>query len=77
MTHRTSAPMKARKDIGEVVHPIEKLMAAGAAGSSWVLWCGMGRHIEADLKSDSGLTRPVKDRSRPAVRGIIETEWAT
>ena len=67
MTYRKSAPMKPRKDIGEVVHPIEKLMAARAAGSSCV-------HIEADLESDSGLTRPVKDRSRPTVRGIIETE---
>jgi hypothetical protein len=67
MTHRKFARMKVRKDIGEVVHPIEKLMAARAAGSSCV-------HIEADLESDAGLTRPVKDRSRPAIRGIIETE---
>jgi len=67
MTRRKSSPIKARKDIGEVVHPIEKLMAARAAGSSCV-------HIEADLETDSGLTRPIKDRSRPAVRGIIETE---
>ena len=67
MTHRKSAPMKARKDIGEVVLPIETLMAARAASSSCV-------HIEADPESDAGLTRPVKDRSRPAVRGIIETE---
>ena len=67
MTHRKSAPMKARKDIGQVVPPIEKLMAARAAGSSCV-------HIEADLESDSGLTRSFKDQSRPIARGIIETE---
>ena len=36
MTRRKSAPMKARKDIGEVVHPIEKLMAARAAADSYV-----------------------------------------
>ncbi len=34
MTDRKSAPMKDRKDIGKVVFPIEKLMAARAAGSS-------------------------------------------
>ncbi len=69
MTDRKSAPMKDRKDIGKVVFPIEKLMAARAAGSSCVLWCGMARHIEADLESDSGLTRPVKEPSHSAVMG--------
>lgn len=36
MTRWKSAPMKARKDIGEVVHPIEELMAARAAADSSV-----------------------------------------
>ena len=67
MTHRKPAPMKARRDIGEVVLPIEKLMAARAASSSCV-------HIEADLESDSGLTKPVKDRTRSVLKGIILTE---
>ena len=62
MTDRKPAPMKGRKDIGKVVFPIEKLMAARAASSSCV-------HIEADLESDSGLTNPIKDRSRSPMRG--------
>ena len=63
MTDRKPAPMKGRKDIGKVVFPIEKLMAARAASSSCV-------HIEADLESDSGLTNLIKEPSHSAVMGI-------
>ena len=52
MTHRTSAPMKARKDIGEVVFPIEKLMAARAASSSWM---GLSAHVVHLLIGDVDL----------------------
>ena len=62
MTGRKPAPMKDRKDIGEVVFPIEKLKAARAASSSCV-------HIEADLETDSGLTKLIKDRPHSAVMG--------
>ena len=67
MAHGKSQPMKAPKDVGEVVHPIEKLMAARAAGASCV-------HIEADLELGAGLTKQLKDRTRAIPRGIIETE---
>lgn len=67
MIERKPAPVKSRKDIGEVVFPIEKLMAARAASSSCV-------HIEADLVSDSGLTKRAKDRTRSTGKGIVETE---
>ena len=62
MTDRKHAPMKDRKDIGEVVFQIEKLTTARAAGSSCV-------HIQADLDSDSGLTNLIKDRPHSAVMG--------
>ncbi len=62
MTDRKPAPMKGRKDIGKVVFPIEKLMAARAASSSCV-------HIEADLESDSGLTNLIREPSHSAVMG--------
>lgn len=69
MTDRRSAPMKDRKDIvkdrkdiGQVVSPIEKLMAARAASSSCV-------HVEAALESDSGLTNLIKEPSHSAVMG--------
>jgi len=67
MTERKPAPMKTRKDIGEVVFPIEKLMAARTASSSCV-------HIEADLESDSGLTKRINDRNRSGVRRFIAGE---
>lgn len=67
MTERKPALVKSRKDIGEVVFPIEKLIAARAASASCV-------HIEADLVSDSGLTKRAKGRTRAAVKGIIATE---
>jgi hypothetical protein len=60
MTDKKHAPMKDRKDIGEVVFPIEKLTTARAASSSCV-------HIEADLESDSGLTNLIKNRPHSAV----------
>ena len=60
---RRPAPMKSRKDIGEVVFPIEKLKAARAANASCV-------HIEADLEADTGLIRPSKNRSRSSFRGL-------
>ena len=60
MTDRKPAPMKDRKDIGEVVFPIEKLMAARAASSSCV-------HVEAALESDSGLTKLIKKPLHAAV----------
>ncbi len=62
MTDRKPAPTKNRKNIGEVVFPIEKLMAARAASSSCV-------HVEAALESDSGLTKLNKDRPHSAVMG--------
>jgi hypothetical protein len=54
--------MRKRKDIGEVVFPIEKLTRARAASSSCV-------HVEAALESDSGLTKLNKDLSRSTVMG--------
>jgi hypothetical protein len=62
MTDKKPAPMKDRKDIGEVVFPIEKLTAARAASSSCV-------HIEAVLESDSGLINLIKNRPHSAVMG--------
>ena len=62
MTDRKPAPMKGRKDIGKVVFPIEKLLAARSASSSCV-------HIEADLESDSGLTDLIREPSHSAVMG--------
>ena len=56
------APMKSRKDIGEVVFPIEKLMAARDASFSCV-------HIEAVLESEHDAAGPIKDRSHAAVTG--------
>ena len=60
---RRPAPMKSRKDIGEVVFPIEKLKAARAANASCV-------HIEADLEADTGLIKPSKNRPRSSFRGL-------
>ncbi len=60
---RRPAPMKSRKDFGEVVFPIEKLKAARAANASCV-------HIEADLEADTGLIKPSKNRSRSSFRGL-------
>ena len=60
MTERKPAPLKKRKDIGAVVFPIEKLLAARAASSSCV-------HVEAALESDSGLTNLIKKPSHSAV----------
>lgn len=62
MTDRKPAPMKGRKDIGKVVFPIEKLLAARVVSSSCV-------HIEADLESDSGLTNLIREPSHSAVMG--------
>ena len=62
MTDRKPAPMKGRKDIGKVVFPIEKLLAARSASSSCV-------HIEADLESDSGVTNLIREPSHSAVMG--------
>jgi len=67
MTTHRPRPAKNRKDIGKVVFPIEKLMAARAASSSCV-------HIEADLESDSGLTKPAENQSGPTSRGLVSTE---
>jgi len=46
---RKPAPMKGRKDIGEVEFPIEKLMKFRDASASCV-------HIEAKMVADRGLT---------------------
>ena len=54
------APMKVRKDIGEVVFPIEKLMATREVSFSCV-------HVEAILESRHDSTSPIKDPSRSAV----------
>jgi len=62
MTDRKSARLRRRKDIGKVVFPIEKLLAARSASSSCV-------HIEADLESDSGLTNLIQEPSHSAVMG--------
>ena len=56
------APMKDRKNIGKVVFPSEKLMAAREASFSCV-------HVEAVLESDPDSANPVKNRSRSAVMG--------
>ena len=62
MNDTKRAPMKGRKDVGEVVFPIEKLMAARSASMSCV-------HIEADLVSGSGLTNLIQEPSHSAVTG--------
>ena len=56
------APMKGRKDVGEVVFPIEKLMAAREASFSCI-------HLEAALESGPDLAGPINDRSHMAVTG--------
>ena len=65
----TGRPRESKKDrlrdfsdIGEVVFPIEKLMAARTASFSCV-------DIEAVLESEHDATSPVKDRSHSAVTG--------
>lgn len=62
MANRKPRPAKNRKDIGKVVFPIEKLMAARAANASCV-------HIESDLESDSGLTNLIQEPSHALVMG--------
>ena len=62
MTDRKPRPTKSRKDIGKVVFPIEKLLAARAANASCV-------HIERDLESDSGITNLIQEPSHAAVMG--------
>ncbi len=54
--------MKNRKDIGEVVFPIEKLLSARDASFSCV-------HIEAVLESEHDTAGPIEDRSHAAVTG--------
>ena len=61
MTGKKPAPMKARKDVGEVVFPIEKLTAARAASFSCV-------HIEAAFEAEARSTDPVKNRPRSAAK---------
>jgi len=70
MTHRTSAPMKARKDIGEVVFPIEKLMAARAASSSWM---GLSAHVVHLLIGDVDLLGA--DYQRHRVQPGLSRRW--
>ena len=54
---RKPAPMRSRKDIGEVEFPIEKLMKFRDAEASCV-------HIEAKLEADHGLTDTGKKRPK-------------
>lgn len=59
MTTRKPAPMKRRKDIGEVEFPIEKLQKFRDAEASCV-------HIEARMEAGRGLTDPIKGPARAA-----------
>jgi hypothetical protein len=62
MIKRKSAPTKGRKNIGEVVFPIEKLMAFREGHYSCV-------HIEATLAPQSKLTNLIKEPSHSVVMG--------
>lgn len=62
MTDPKPAPVKNRKDIGEVVFPIEKLKATLEAHYS----CA---HAEAVLESNSSFTCLIKAPSHSAVMG--------
>jgi hypothetical protein len=69
MTDRKPTPMKDRKDIvkdrkniGQVVSPIEKLMKFRDASASCV-------HIEAAMEADRGLINLIKEPSHSAVIG--------
>lgn len=69
MTDRKPAPMKDRKDtvkdrknIGQVVSPIEKLMKFRDASASCV-------HIEAAMEADRGFINLIKEPSHSAVMG--------
>jgi hypothetical protein len=54
---RKPAPMKGRKDIGEVEFPIEKLMKFREASASCV-------YVEARMEADRGLTDRIKKASK-------------
>jgi hypothetical protein len=62
MKDRKPAPAKDRRDIGEVVFPIEKLKAALASRYSCV-------HTEAVLESGSSFAELIKSPSHSAVMG--------
>ena len=59
MKRKTYPPTKDRRDIGEVVFPIEKMNAMRELHS-----CCVG--VEAGLETDSGFTALLRKLSRPA-----------
>ena len=65
MKAKKHPPCKDRRDIGQVISPIEKLMAAREASSSCV-------GVEALLEIDARRIRAVKPRAR---RWLVRRRW--